>query len=244
MQASKSNTDVMPPIPDRAPATGLPEREGQAVSSISHLRSGIAALGRRCLSLEQELATQAVAELQREATASLLISVYYDTGDGYSEGQKQLYIVEAEELEEVFITIDLPEDANAIRLDPGEQPCVITNLSFSDDRIVPVPSNGYAAGPDCFLFVRADPNISLTGKTSFPASEEIRCSFRYQEIKCAELCDAFDALYMQLGAQEAELHQCKREIEAMRNSTAWKLTAPIRALKRLLSRLFGGRGGA
>lgn len=242
MQVNKSNADVIPLIPGGIPAVRQPDAPEQTDAAFLRLRSGITALGKRCLSLEQELVEQA----QPEDSVLLppAIVIYYDTGEGYSETQKLLHMAEVSPEGEVFVTIQLPEDARAIRLDPGEQPCVITNLSFSDHRIIPVPSNGYRQSADCLLFTRDDPNISLTGKVVFPASEEIICHFRYEAVTCAPLCAAFNALNDQLEAHLAQAGLWQREVEAMRNSASWKLTAPIRALKRLLLRLFGGQGRA
>ncbi len=52
----------------------------------------------------------------------------------------------------VTATFELPVAVQALRFDPGELPCCITNLIFSDDRIICVPTNGLnlSGGGTCF----------------------------------------------------------------------------------------------
>ena len=59
--------------------------------------------------------------------------------------------------------------ARALRLDPGELPCCITNLNLSDDRVLCRPANGLTLPSDSTLFLDRDPNYLLDGVTHFPA---------------------------------------------------------------------------
>lgn len=71
----------------------------------------------------------------------------------------------------VIATFELPVTARALRLDPGELPCCITNLSFSDDRVLCRPVNGLTLPSDSTLFLDRDPNYLLDGVTHFPPDE-------------------------------------------------------------------------
>ena len=69
--------------------------------------------------------------------------------------------------------------ARALRLDPGELPCCITNLSFSDDRVLCRPANGLTLPSDSTLFLDRDPNYLLDGVTHFPAGMKLGVSYYY-----------------------------------------------------------------
>ncbi len=68
--------------------------------------------------------------------ALTLPQLFYDTGSGFSPrgcltATEDVY---NELTHEVSVTFVLPEDARAIRLDPGELACCITDLAISDER--------------------------------------------------------------------------------------------------------------
>ena len=73
----------------------------------------------------------------------------------------------------------LPTAAQALRFDPGELPCCITNLSFSDDRLLCVPANGLTLPGDSILFLGDDPNFRLEGLTHYPAGMKLVVSYCY-----------------------------------------------------------------
>ena len=76
-------------------------------------------------------------------------------------------------------TFELPEAAVNLRFDPGELPCCITNLSFSDDRLLCVPANGLTLPGDSILFLGDDPNFRLEGLTHYPAGMKLVVSYCY-----------------------------------------------------------------
>ncbi len=76
-------------------------------------------------------------------------------------------------------TFELPTAAQALRFDPGELPCCITNLSFSDDRLLCVPANGLTLPGDSILFLGDDPNFRLEGLTHYPAGMKLVVSYCY-----------------------------------------------------------------
>lgn len=79
----------------------------------------------------------------------------------------------------VIATFELPVTARALRLDPGELPCCITNLSLSDDRVLCRPANGLTLPSDSTLFLDRDPNYLLDGVTHFPAGMKLGVSYHY-----------------------------------------------------------------
>ena len=77
------------------------------------------------------------------------------------------------------ITFVLPEDARAVRLDPGELACCITDLAISDERISFQSVNGLMLQEDCLLFLDVDPNLSLHCTTGFSAGMKFAVNYHY-----------------------------------------------------------------
>ena len=146
---------------------------------------GVSRLAERCFALEQEVQSYLAARPQRELHADspsrLHPTLYYDAGFGFSEAdtltsQDCLY----DELTGAMAaSFELPTDIQALRLDPGELPCCITNLSFSDDRIQAAPCNGWELPDGGTLFLRGDPNYRLSGLNRYPAGMKLVITYNY-----------------------------------------------------------------
>lgn len=146
---------------------------------------GVSRLAERCFALEQEVQSYLAARPQRELHADspsrLHPTLYYDAGFGFSEAdtltsQDCLY----DELTGAMAaSFELPTDIQALRLDPGELPCCITELGFSDDRIQAAPCNGWELQDGCTLFLRGDPNYRLSGLNRYPAGMKLVITYNY-----------------------------------------------------------------
>lgn len=147
---------------------------------------GVSRLAQRCLELEQQVLT-CKAELARHSHSEadsiplLLPQLFYDTGHGFSP-QECLTVTETaynESRNEVLAVFILPQDARAVRLDPGELACCITDLSISDERISFRPANGSLLQEDVLLFPEADPIFLLSSTTGFTAGMKFSVSYHY-----------------------------------------------------------------
>ncbi len=146
---------------------------------------GVSRLAERCFALEQEVQSYLAARPQRELHADspsrLHPTLYYDAGFGFSEAdtltsQDCLY----DELTGAMAaSFELPTDIQALRLDPGELPCCITELGFSDDRIQAAPCNGWELPDGGTLFLRGDPNYRLSGLNHYPAGMKLVITYNY-----------------------------------------------------------------
>lgn len=146
---------------------------------------GVSRLAERCFALEQEVQSYLAARPQRELHADspsrLHPTLYYDAGFGFSEAdtltsQDCLY----DELTGAMAaSFELPTDVQALRLDPGELPCCITELGFSDDRIQAAPCNGWELPDGGTLFLRGDPNYRLSGLNRYPAGMKLVITYNY-----------------------------------------------------------------
>ena len=146
---------------------------------------GVSRLAERCLGLEQEVQSYLAAHPQNEkhtdSPALLQPTLYFDAGFGFSE--KDTLTAPDYEVDEltgvVIATFELPVTARALRLDPGELPCCITDFVFSDDRILCRPVNGVPLHGDGILFLNNDPNFMLDGLNRFPAGMKLGVSYCY-----------------------------------------------------------------
>lgn len=150
---------------------------------------GNARLAARCLSLEQEvqtyLAAHAPHEKQTDSPALLQPVIYYNTGFGFSEKEilrsKDCNVDLLNNL--VSAVFELPAAAVGLRLDPGELPCCLAQVGFSDDRVLWHPVNGIPLKNDSVLFLNNDPNCLLDGVSPFPAGMELTVNYRYYPLE-------------------------------------------------------------
>ncbi len=127
----------------------------------------------------------------------------------------------------------LPEDATYLRLDPGESPCVIRNLT-TDPPLDMSAENGAMLDSGIMVFGASDPNIGLKREGGFHAGEKITLSFEYECLFQDRQHDLISTLAADCQTESRELHALQQELDAMRSSTSWKITQPIRTLKSLL----------
>lgn len=201
------------------------------MDAIQRLKRSVATLGERCLTLEQELLRQEIPEkhTQCELQPPLHVTIYYDTGDGYSEEQKIVRPVLLDKTGQASLCFCLPVDASGVRVDPGEEACVIKNLTFSDGQITGIPLGGYLVNNQSFIFSKPDPNILLAGKTVFSTTEEIRIYFEYRRLE-------EEALLQMLQNLQTRVAQLEQELNVLYQSTSWRITAPIRAIRQRLNK--------
>ena len=146
---------------------------------------GVSRLAQRCLELEQQVLNYQAALARHgsdnEPAALTLPQLFYDTGSGFSprECLTATEDVYNELTHEVSVTFVLPEDARAIRLDPGELACCITDLAISDERISFQSVNGLLLQEDSLLFLDVDPNLSLHCTTGFGAGMKFAVNYHY-----------------------------------------------------------------
>ena len=124
---------------------------------------GVSRLAQRCLELEQQVLNYQAALARHgsdnEPAALTLPQLFYDTGSGFSPRECLIAAEDAhnELTHEVSVTFVLPEDARAVRLDPGELACCITDLAISDERISFQPVNGLVLQEDLSLIHISEP---------------------------------------------------------------------------------------
>lgn len=233
---------------------------------------GVSRLAERCLELEQQVFAYQAAFAKRgsenDSAALTLPQLFYDSGSGLSQRECLTVTEEAydELTHEVSAVFTLPTDARALRLDPGELACCVTNLSISDDRMELVPAKGLTLEEGCILFLDPDPNLNVVSSIPFTAGMKLAVNYHYyplghfqDEQPGKALLRALNAIKLQadeeqkqllaqLNTAHAEIAQLKAELQETTNnrdeyetsletvyeSSSWKLTAPLRALRSLL----------
>ena len=163
---------------------------------------GVSRLAQRCLELEQQvLKYEAVLASQgadTEQGALLLPQLFYDSGSGFSPHECLTVAPDSydELTHEVSAVFELPVEARALRLDPGEFACCITDFSLSDERLSYHILNGNALQEGTMLFMNIDPNLTVESavyltSVFYPISNESKsfsCFFthsRYAETHCS-----------------------------------------------------------
>ena len=146
---------------------------------------GVSRLAQRCLELEQQvLKYEAVLASQgadTEQGALLLPQLFYDSGSGFSPHECLTVAPDSydELTHEVSAVFELPVEARALRLDPGEFACCITDFSLSDERLSYHILNGNALQEGTMLFMNIDPNLTVESAVGFPAGLRFAVKYRY-----------------------------------------------------------------
>lgn len=146
---------------------------------------GVSRLAQRCLELEQQVLNYQAALARHgsdnEPAALTLPQLFYDSGSGYSPRECLTVAEDAydELTHEVSAVFTLPTDARALRLDPGELACCVTDLSISDERLECRAMNGIRLQEDCLLFLDVDPNLTVCSTVPFAAGMKFAVTYHY-----------------------------------------------------------------
>lgn len=197
---------------------------------------GVSRLAQRCLELEQQvLHYQQVLASQgadSETGALLLPQLFYDSGSGFSPREcltvsPDCYDELTHEMSAVF---ELPVDAKALRLDPGEFACCITDFALSDERLSYHIINGNALQEGTMLFLNIDPNLTVESAVGFPAGLRFAVKYRYYPLG--------RYLHEQPGkALISALNVLKEETENVARQSAQQLLEADQEMQQLRSEL-------
>ena len=185
---------------------------------------GVSQLAQRCLELEQQLLA-CQTELAKHSAAAenitlTLPQLFYDSGSGYSPRECLTVAEDAydELTHEVSAVFTLPTDARALRLDPGELACCVTDLSISDERLECRAMNGIQLQEDCLLFLDVDPNLTVQSTVPFAAGMKFAVTYHYYPLGRFQHEQPGKALLQALSAiklrAEAEQNDLRGQLQA------------------------------
>ena len=165
---------------------------------------GVSRLAQRCLELEQQVLNYQAALARHgsdnEPAALTLPQLFYDSGSGYSP------------------RACLTTDARALRLDPGELACCVTDLSISDERLECRAMNGIQLQEDCLLFLDVDPNLTVQSTVPFAAGMKFAVTYHYYPLGRFQHEQPGKALLQALSAiklrAEAEQNDLRGQLQA------------------------------
>ena len=185
---------------------------------------GVSRLAQRCLELEQQvLKYEAVLASQgadTEQGALLLPQLFYDSGSGFSPHECLTVAPDSydELTHDVSAVFTLPTDARALRLDPGELACCVTDLSISDERLECRAMNGIQLQEDCLLFLDVDPNLTVQSTVPFAAGMKFAVTYHYYPLGRFQHEQPGKALLQALSAiklrAEAEQNDLRGQLQA------------------------------
>ena len=220
---------------NEAPATtaALQGRIADLEQQLKLSDEGVSRLAQRCLALEQEVQACAAAHPQREMRTDsptlLQPLLYYDTGFGFSEKDTLTApdCTTDQLTGAVTATFELPVAAQKLRFDPGELPCCVTQLLFSDDRIVWEPANGTNLQGNTTLFLGDDPNYRLEGLSQYPAGMKLGVSYCYYPLEkladeplfCA-LLESVQLLQKNKNGEKQHIAELEQAVAAQQQTVA------------------------
>ena len=181
------------------------------------------------------------------------IRIYKDQGTGFSE-ETSVCMAASQENKVYRLCIPVEEGTKALRIDPMEHPCFlrlhhIWALKEKEryDINAQCRYNGEITNEGAICFATYDPWILLNLESG--AIQEIEIEFSIESIDSqkrreidlsfpqrVEMANRISRMEMSNATLEKELAECKNQLELMRSSISWKLTKPIRCLKRVLKK--------
>ena len=162
--------------------------------------------------MQSYLAAHPQREMHTDSPTLLQPLLYYDAGFGFSEKDTLTApdCVTDELTGSVTATFELPVTAQGLRFDPGELPCCVTKLIFSDDRIVWHPANGLNLQGDTTLFLGDDPNYRLDGLNQYPAGMKLVVSYCYFPLEALTdeplFCAVLESVQLLQKNKDSEKH--------------------------------------
>ena len=185
---------------------------------------GVSRLAQRCLELEQQVlayeAALASHGAENETGALLLPQLFYDSGSGFSARECLTVASDAydELTHEVSAVFELPADVQALRLDPGEFACCITDFTISDERLSYQPANGTVLREGTMLFLGIDPNLTVRSTVPFAAGMKFAVTYHYYPLGRFQHEQPGKALLQALSAiklrAEAEQNDLRGQLQA------------------------------
>ena len=193
----------MPPATKQTPEEQIAELKEQLFLS----DQGVSKLAQRCLALEQQLA-QLEKHESYDNMSLFRLTLYYDCGLGFSEQDTlpapvSAYSVNNHSVSAIF---ELPREAKAIRLDPGELPCYVVGMTISDERIHAAPVTALSLDEEKTLFLNVDPQFYAECPERLPAGTKFSVSYTYYPL--------------QLGADDTVFFAMRRGIEQVQDRAA------------------------
>ena len=193
----------MPPATKQTPEEQIAELKEQ----LSLSDQGVSKLAQRCLALEQQLA-QLEKHESYDNMSLFRLTLYYDCGLGFSEQDTIPAPVSAYSAANhtVSAVFELPREAKAIRLDPGELPCYVVGITISDERIHAAPVTALSLDEEKTLFLNVDPQFYAECPERLPAGTKFSVSYTYYPL--------------QLGADDTVFFAMRRGIEQVQDRAA------------------------
>lgn len=193
----------MPPATKQTPEEQIAELKEQLFLS----DQGVSKLAQRCLALEQQLA-QLEKHESYDNMSLFRLTLYYDCGLGFSEQDTIPAPVSAYSAANhtVSAAFELPREAKAIRLDPGELPCYVVGMTISDERIHAAPVTALSLDEEKTLFLNVDPQFYAECPERLPAGTKFSVSYTYYPL--------------QLGADDTVFFAMRRGIEQVQDRAA------------------------
>jgi len=169
------------------------------------------------LSSESDKKSEQLQEITQSLTRNCFI--FFDTGSGYSENEKQSFSFTGNEVE---ISCQVPESTVAVRLDPVEgYGCVISNPEIlSYGGIVKYePINGFMDKAGNLVFTNTDPQIELHG-----AAYWLKIKYRVLILSDFSHYSFFDKILNDYTTNDRELTGLRIECDKLLNEREYLLT--------------------
>ena len=152
------------------------------------------------------------------------IDVFYDTGNGFSESEKDVFY-------DFPLTIQPPRNLRALRIDPSCKHCFVSGVSIkSGEKELDFTTNAFNCTNGVFFFNTTDPQIYV----DISGHEKSNFFFNMKVFALDETCSATIAEQnATIAEQNATIETLRSLSIKMQNSLSWKITSPLRLVDKI-----------
>lgn len=170
-------------------------------------------------------------ELEAMAQASMKdrLQIYLDCGNGFCEEASYFLTPMADEEGILKLSVDLNGQVRAIRIDPAADSCIVKIVRLSavgeEHYTLNYCVNGIAFNSDTYLCRTTDPQIVIEGMK--PGAKKVKAELVIRTLP-ADIAAVFEKYDTENETLKQTVDYQKQQLDAVFNSTSWKITAPLR----------------
>ncbi len=159
------------------------------------------------------------------------INVFYDTGSGFSEYEKDVFY-------HFPVELNVGAEVRSIKIKPCSRFCIVKDISIKvDAKDLPFTTNAYRQDGGTFYFDTDDPQICLSSNIRGRGGNFCMTVF-YLDAETSGAIRTDWEKAIKKSEFEASFLQSEAAIKNMQNSRSWKITKPLRWAGKIARKIF------
>ena len=166
---------------------------------------------------------------EKKMEASQNLQIFLNTGSGYSEENSVKFPIKEHRC---TVKMNLPEQIQSLRLDPGElrSGIRIRRIQWGDGVAVQFYTDGVCLEDDLFYFGADDPQILIQKIPENVKSIEIDLEFEDEKETARKFWNVYQEQEKSLKVREKELQKQENVLETVEHSRLWKIYRNVKKI--------------